>query len=100
MNKENRQPFDVQVLCQLPCSSHQLFFFSSFSAATSLLLNAKAPSADVTRSGPPERTAASCTNGTNDASKGRYGLIAPIAWDADWPVIGDGTPFTSPIEWP
>ena len=39
-------------------------------------------------------------NGTHDAPKGRYGLIAPITWQNDWPVIGNGTPITTPIAWP
>jgi len=40
-------------------------------------------------------------NGQNDTSKGRYGLIAPIAWGADgWPVLGNGSPVTTPILYP
>lgn len=40
-------------------------------------------------------------NGKNDTTKGRYGLIAPIAWGADgWPVLGNGSPVTTPIAWP
>ena len=40
-------------------------------------------------------------NGKNDASKGRFGLIAPIAWGADgWPVLGGGSPVTTPMAWP
>ena len=40
-------------------------------------------------------------NGKNDTTKGRYGLIAPIQWGSDgWPVASDGTPVTTPIEWP
>lgn len=40
-------------------------------------------------------------NGKNDASKGRFGLIAPIAWGADgWPVLGGGSSVTTPMAWP
>jgi GH43 family beta-xylosidase len=40
-------------------------------------------------------------NGKNDTSKGRYGLIAPIAWGADgWPKLGNGSPVTTPALWP
>ena len=40
-------------------------------------------------------------NGKNDATKGRFGLIAPIAWSADgWPVLGGGSPVTTPMAWP
>lgn len=40
-------------------------------------------------------------NGKHDTSKGRYGLIAPIAWGADgWPVLGSGSSVTTPIAWP
>lgn len=40
-------------------------------------------------------------NGKNDGTKGRYGLLAPIAWGADgWPVLGNGTPVVDPMLWP
>lgn len=40
-------------------------------------------------------------NGLHDGAKGRYGLIAPVSWDAaDWPVITGGTSVTTPIAWP
>ena len=40
-------------------------------------------------------------NGKNDTAKGRYGLVAPIAWGADgWPVLGNGSSVTTPMGWP
>jgi hypothetical protein len=39
-------------------------------------------------------------NGTHDAPKGRFGLIAPVDWANGWPVLGDGTSVTTPIAWP
>ncbi len=42
------------------------------------------------------------TNGSgvrNDAA-GRWGLVEPIVYVADWPVIGDGTPSAGPLAWP
>ncbi|MDB4936025.1 MAG: glycoside hydrolase, family 43 [Labilithrix sp.] len=40
-------------------------------------------------------------NGKNDGAKGRFGLIAPIAWGADgWPVLGTGSSITKPLLWP
>jgi hypothetical protein len=39
-------------------------------------------------------------NGTHDGPKGRYGLIAPVEWANDWPVVGGGTSVTTPIAWP
>jgi beta-xylosidase len=39
-------------------------------------------------------------NGQHDTAKGRYGLIAPVTWSGDWPVITGGTPVTTPIAWP
>lgn len=40
-------------------------------------------------------------NGKNDTAKGRFGLVAPIAWGADgWPVLGNGSSVTTPIAYP
>jgi beta-xylosidase len=40
-------------------------------------------------------------NGKNDGAKGRFGLIAPIAWGADgWPVLGNGSSVTKALLWP
>ncbi len=39
-------------------------------------------------------------NGQHDTGKGRFGLIAPVTWDGDWPVISGGTSITTPIAWP
>jgi GH43 family beta-xylosidase len=40
-------------------------------------------------------------NGKNDGAKGRFGLIAPIAWAADgWPVLGNGSSVTKALLWP
>ncbi|MDB4942847.1 MAG: glycoside hydrolase, family 43 [Labilithrix sp.] len=38
--------------------------------------------------------------GANDTSKGRYGLVAEIAWTAGWPVIGNGTAVVGDQAWP
>jgi GH43 family beta-xylosidase len=40
-------------------------------------------------------------NGKNDTAKGRYGLLAPIAWGADgWPKLGNGSAVTTPLLYP
>jgi beta-xylosidase len=39
-------------------------------------------------------------NGQHDTAKGRHGLIAPVTWSGDWPVITGATSVTTPIAWP
>jgi len=39
-------------------------------------------------------------NGQQDDAKGRFGLLAPIAWTAGWPVLGNGTPVVGDQAWP
>ena len=39
-------------------------------------------------------------SGQQDDAKGRFGLLAPIAWTAGWPVLGNGTPVVGDQAWP